>query len=251
MDVIVALFGFIVGSFLNVVIHRLPDGRSLIHPRSRCPRCENPIRFYDNIPVLSFLILRGRCRDCREPISWRYPLVEILTALCLLGLYWRYGLSPQFACYGLLILFLIPIAIIDLDRGLILNRLTIPGFILGLPLVLLLHIETWWNVLIGAAGGGLIVWLIGLLGRAMFRKESLGMGDIKLIVMIGVYVGFPEVIISLFFGVVAAAITIFIGMSLRKIRLGDTLPFGPFIAVGSLVYLMWGEPILAWYRGLF
>ena len=247
----IALMGLIMGSFMNVIIHRLPEGRSIVFPGSYCPSCEKPIRFYDNIPLLSYILLKGRCRHCGTSIPWRYPLVEVLTLLCLTGLYLKYGLSARFWTYGLLILFLIPISIIDLSKGLILNKLTIPCCILGILLVLGLQVETWQQVLLGALGGGLIVWIIGLLGNLLFRKESMGMGDVKLLVMIGVYVGFPEVAICLFFGIFIAAIIILSGMALKKLNLGDTIPFGPFVAIGTLVYLLWGESILEWYLGRF
>lgn len=247
----IALFGLLLGSFLNVVIYRLPLGLSLIRPGSRCPSCQNPIRFYDNIPLLSYFILRGRCRQCRSSIAWRYPLVEALTALCFAALFWKYALSREFLTYTVLVLFLIPISFIDLDKGLILNRLTIPGFILGICMVLGFQVETWDRVLLGALAGGGVVFLIGVLGRLAFRKESLGMGDVKLLIMIGVYVGFPGVVVCLFLGVLAAAVFIVVQFISKKLRLGETIPFGPFIAVGSLVFLLWGEAILAWYVGRF
>ena len=252
MDVLIAaVLGLVLGSFLNVVIYRLPRGLSLIHPGSHCPSCENPIRFYDNIPLVSFVVLRGRCRRCGSRIGWRYPFVEVLTGLCFVALFLRYGWTAQMAAYGVLMLFLIPISFIDLDKGLILNKLTIPGFILGVCLVLGLQIENWKDVLLGVLGGGGIGWLIGRLGKLLFRKESLGMGDIKLLVMIGVYVGFPEIGICLFLGVLVAAVVMCWGMVFRKFRLGDTIPFGPFIALGTLVFLLWGESILDWYLGWF
>lgn len=243
----VVLLGLSFGSFLNVVIYRLQRGLSIVFPGSACPACQKPIRFYDNIPLLSYLILRGHCRKCGSPISWRYPLVEGLTALCLAGLFLKYGLSAELIAYGVLVLFLIPISFIDIDKGLILNKLTIPCFILGIVMILGFQIETWKNVLFGAVGGGCIIWLVGMIGKMIFRKDSMGFGDVKLVVTIGTYVGFPDVFISLFFGICIAAIFIFGGLILKKIRLGNTIPFGPFIALGTLVYLMWGSSLINWY----
>jgi len=251
MIAVVALLGLILGSFLNVVVYRLPEGRSLIRPGSSCPSCGKPIRFYDNIPLVSYLLLKGRCRQCGSPISWRYPFVEGLTALLSVALFLKYGLSVSFIAYVVLAMFLIPISFIDLEKGLVLNRLTIPGFILGTFLVLVLQVENWRDVLLGASVGGGVVWFVGCVGKILFRKESLGMGDVKLLVMIGAYVGFPDVLICLFFGVVAAAIFILGGMVLKRISLGSTIPFGPFIAIGTLVYLLWGELIIRWYWGWF
>ena len=247
----IALLGLILGSFLNVVIYRLPLKRSLIHPGSHCPSCSKPIRFYDNVPVISYLLLRGRCRDCGTSIHWRYPLIEVLTALCLVGLYLRYGISAEFLAYGVLTLFLIPISAIDLEKKLILNRLTVPCFILGAVLVIALHVETWTQALLGALSGGVIVLFIALFGKLIFKKESMGMGDVKLLVSIGVYVGIMGVLLSLFFGILVAAVIVVSGLLLKKLKLGDTIPFGPFIAIGTLVYLLWGESILGWYLGQF
>ncbi|MBN2030875.1 prepilin peptidase [bacterium] len=245
------LFGLIFGSFLNVVIYRLQQGLSIVFPGSSCPACKKPIRFYDNIPLLSYILLKGRCRQCGSSISWRYPFVEGLTALCLSALFFKYGLSFQFLNYGILVLFLIPISFIDIDKGLILNKLTIPCFILGVGLVLGFQFETWENSLFGAVGGGGIVWLMGFMGKMLFRKESLGFGDVKLLVTIGVYVGFPEVAICLFLGICIAGIFIFGGLILKKLSFGNTIPFGPFIALGTLVYLIWGPSLVNWYMGLY
>ena len=249
--VAVVLFGLCIGSFLNVVIYRLPLSQSLVSPGSHCGSCNSPILFYDNIPILSYTLLRGRCRQCKERISWQHPVVEALTAICLLFLFIKYGFSNLFFVYSILVLFLIPISFIDLDKKLILNKLTVPGFILGLILVLGLHVETWQNILFGAMAGGLVVWLPGLLGKLLFRKESMGMGDVKLLVMIGVYVGFPDVALCFFFGILLAGLFIAGGMVLKILRFGDIIPFGPFVALGTLVYLLLGNSIVHWYLRLF
>ena len=247
----VILLGLLFGSFLNVVIYRLPLGKSIVWPGSYCPACNTPIPFYDNVPVLSFALLAGKCRSCKNAISWRYPLVELLTAFCLVILHLKYGFSGKFFVYSVLTMLLIPISFIDLDTKLILNKLTIPGFILGIALVLIFHIETWYNILLGAVSGGLIIWFVGFLGKLLFRKESMGMGDVKLLVMIGVYVGFPDVAICLFFSILIAGFFIICGLAIKKLKLGETIPFGPFVALGTLVYLISGNNILDWYLGLF
>ncbi len=235
------------GSFLNVVIYRLPRSISLIRPRSHCTVCKSVIPFYDNIPILSYLILRGHCRFCHTPIHWRYPLIEGLTALMFLALYWKYGLSLDFIRYSILVLFLIPMSVIDIDRGLILNVLVFPAIILGLLFILIFQIEKLPDALLGGVGSGFAVFLIGLAGNWMFRKDSLGMGDVKLIVLIGIYLGFPETLIAFFFGVVLAAFFIVPGLVFRRMKLGGTIPFGPFIAGGTLVHLLFGEQIIQWY----
>ena len=241
------ILGLILGSFLNVVIYRLPRKESLILPGSHCPMCQNPIRACDNIPLLSFLMLGGKCNHCGSSISFRYPLVEALTAFCLIAIYLRYGWTMKMVAYQVMILFLIPISFIDINQGLILNKLTITGFILGVGFILGFHIENWKSVLLGIFCGAGILLLFGFLGELIFKKESLGMGDVKLLMMIGAYVGFPAVIVSLFFGVFTAAIFILIGLSLKKIKLGHTIPFGPFIALGTLVFILRGQEICYWY----
>jgi leader peptidase (prepilin peptidase)/N-methyltransferase len=251
MIAVIIIIGLTLGSFVNVLIHRLPEKQSLIRPPSSCSACGKTIRFYDNIPLLSYFILRGKCRECDAPISWRYPVIEGLTALFIVGLYVKYGWSTQMITYSVLVVFLTAISVIDIDRGLILNRLILPGCILGIAFTLGLQVETWTSMMLGGLLGGLAVWLIAAGGKLLFRNDSLGMGDVKLLVLIGIYVGFPDVFLCLFFGIFIAGIFIIIGMALHKIRLGDTIPFGPFIALGSLAYLYWGETLLRWYLGRF
>jgi leader peptidase (prepilin peptidase)/N-methyltransferase len=239
-----------VGSFLNVVIHRLPRGESLVSPRSQCPSCNEPIRFYDNIPLLSFLILDGKCRHCGAPISWRYPIVEGFTALIILSLFTVYGWSGHFFAFGILMLILIPISFIDLETGFIPDKLTFPAFVIGIIFLVVFQIVNWKSALIGAVSGGALLLLLMILGKAVFKKDAMGMGDVKLLVLIGLYVGFPAVFISLFLGSVAAVITILVGLIARKQSLKSTIPFGPFIAIGTLTYLLGGKSLIAWYLGL-
>ena len=159
MIALVVIVGLIIGSFLNVVIYRLPKGQSIVWPGSRCPACSKPIAPWDNIPLISYLLLKGRCRHCRTTIPWRYPLVEGLTALCSVALYIRYeGFTDQFWVFAVLTLFLIPLSFIDLDYGILPNKLTIPGFILGFLLIFMLQIEHWTIALLGAFSGGASVW---------------------------------------------------------------------------------------------
>lgn len=246
----IVLVGLALGSFLNVVIYRLPRHESLIKPGSRCPSCHTPIAWYDNIPLLSFFLLGGKCRHCKAAIPWRYPAVEAITALVLSALFAVHGFTPLFFVYSVLVLFLIPIAFIDLQTGLIPNTLTFSGFILGVILAFGLQFENWKSLVIGAIVGGVILLFFGVLGRWMFRKESIGMGDVKLLILIGIYVGFPEVVYSLFLGVFVAGLFILLGMLMKKIRLHDTIPFGPFIAFGTFVYICFGNVLLSWYIGV-
>ena len=245
--ILVLLLGLALGSFLNVVIHRLPMGLSLARPGSQCPACHRSIRAYDNIPIVSYLLLRGRCRFCRSTISLRYPLVESLTALLLLLLYAKFGLTPRFLAYGTLVGFLIPIAFIDWDTGLILDKLTVPCFILGIGFVFGFHFVGWKSALFGAVAGGALPWFLGWALTKSIKKDSLGFGDVKLLVMAGVYIGFPAIWIALFFSALSASLYVALGLLLRKIRLSDKVKFGPFIALGIVLYILMGPSIAKWY----
>jgi leader peptidase (prepilin peptidase)/N-methyltransferase len=240
---IIFILGLILGSFFNVVIHRLPREESIVRPRSRCPRCGTPIHFYDNVPLLSYALLKGRCRSCGAPISIQYPLIELGTAIALVAVAIRYGFSEQTLIFGVLILFLIPIAVIDFHTRLILNKLTLPGLIAGTVLICLLAPERWKEIPFGALGGGLILLFFALIGKWVFKKESIGMGDVKLVMMVGAFLGFPEVWIAFYFGAAIAMVYILSGLIFKRIRFGDMIPFGPFIALGTVVFVLWGDSI--------
>jgi len=210
--VMLGIFGLIFGSFLNVVIYRLPKNESIVLPASHCTSCGKPIPYYDNIPILSFILLRGKCRSCQASFSFQYPLIEAVTALLMITVFWKYGFSVQTIIHIVLILFLIPISIIDIRTGLILNKLTIPGFVAGVVLILVLQPERWKEIPIGALSGGLLLFLLAVLGKVFFKRESVGMGDVKLLVLIGA--------------------------------------FGPFIAIGTIVYILWGDQIIIWFSRL-
>jgi leader peptidase (prepilin peptidase)/N-methyltransferase len=254
MDVVLILllivFSLSMGSFFNVVIHRLPRGESAISPGSHCPKCSHRIRFFENIPLLSFLVQNGKCRHCGESISWRYPVVEGLTALTVMSLFAVFGWSAELLVYGVLMLFLIPISFIDLETGFIPDKLTFPASLLGIIFLFGFQIVNWKNALIGAVSGGLFLLILMVLGKAVFKKDAMGMGDVKLLVMIGIYVGFPAVLFSLFLGSLAAFFIILLGLLLKKQSLKSTIPFGPFIAIGCLSYILVGKLLIEWYLGL-
>jgi len=249
--ILIAIFGLILGSFLNVVIHRLPEKQSLSTPGSHCPVCGQAVRWFDNVPLLSYLLLGGRCRDCKTRIPMRYPLVELLTGLGFALLYWRYGWTYTFGRYLLLFLFLVPIAFIDWDRKLILNRLTLPCAVVGALYILVFQTAMWTDMLIGGAAGALVLLAIGVLGNLIFKKESLGMGDVKLIGIIGIYAGFPQVLYVLIFAMITATVYILVGLIGKRLEMGRTIPFGPFIAIGALMQFIVGDQILMWYVGLY
>lgn len=246
----IGAFGLILGSFINVIIHRLPEKESIVLPRSHCRSCGKPIHWFDNIPVLSYILLRGRCRFCKASISIEYPLIESLTALLMIALFWKFGFSSRALINLILILFLIPISMIDIHTGLILNKLTIPGLITGIAVILICQPDKWKDIPIGALSGGLLLLLLAVVGKFIFKRESVGMGDVKLLILMGAYLGFPGVIIAFYLGVILSFLYIMTAFAANKIKLGDTFPFGPFIAIGAVVYILWGNQIIAGFLRL-
>ncbi len=233
--------GAIVGSFLNVCIHRLPRRESVVTPASRCPRCATPIRWYDNIPLVSFLVLRGRCRACKAAISWRYPLVEATTVLLFLLAWTRFGLTLEGARAAILASALLVVALIDLDHRIIPDRVTLPGIVMGLLMAGFLPPRIVSSAVGTLLGGGLF-YLIALASRG-----GMGGGDIKLAAMLGAFLGWQAGLLAIFLGVLAGGM---VGTALLLLRLRgrkDAIPFGPFLALGGIVALFGGEAILAWY----
>ena len=250
VDLYALLLGLIVGSYLNVVIHRLPRGRSTVVPRSRCPVCAAPIRARDNLPVVSWLLLRGRCRSCGAPISGRYPIVEGITGALFVACAERFGLSVATLVGFVFCALLVALAGIDLDHYTLPDRLTLPGIALGLaaqPLV------PWGGIgpalAAAAAGGGLVVavWGIWFLLR---REHGIGLGDAKMLAMIGAFLGWKGMAVAF---VVATAAGAAVGLAaLAAGRLGrrGKLPFGVFLALGGVVGLLWGQRLVDAYLEL-
>src|SRR5207245_1917650 len=238
----VCLLGLAIGSFLNVVIVRLPERRSLWRPPSACPGCGAPIAWYDNLPLLSFALLRGRCRACAMPISWRYPLVEAVTGAAFLSAYTVFAPTARF-----LLAALIAITAIDLQLQIIPNAITLPGIVAGVLANLGTGAVSWLEAVIGALlGGGVFVAI--MLGYALlFREEGMGLGDAKLGAMLGAFLGWKVLLFSLFAAVtvggVLAIVLLATGLRGRK----DPIPFGPFLALGGATGLFWGEKVVAWY----
>jgi len=242
-----AAFGAILGSFLNVVAYRLPRGESLSVPRSRCPQCETPIKFYDNIPVLSWLLLRGRCRSCRRAISWRYALVELGTAVLLALVVVAKGADSD-AWLGLaLVLLLVPITLIDIDHRIIPNTLTLLGTVAALVILVATDVDALpAHLIAGAAAGGF------LLAAAIAYPAGMGMGDVKLAWMMGLFLG-RAVGPAMLFGLLAGSVVGAAVMARKGVAAGrkTALPFGPFLAFGALVGLYFGDAIVDWYLDTF
>lgn len=239
--------GACVGSFLNVVIYRLPEGLSLVHPGSRCPHCETPVRFYDNIPVLSWLILRGRCRACKAPIAVRYPLVELFTGLLAWFTFLKFG--PTWACLVnfLFIATLLAISFIDLDHRIIPNEISLPGIPLFFLAGLILPVPTLKDALIGVLVGGGSLLAVSWGYYLLRKKEGMGGGDVKLLAMMGGFIGWQGVLFTIF---AASATGTLIGFgTMLKTRKGMQLaiPFGPFLALGAVLYIFFGEQVIRWY----
>ena len=247
--VLIFVLGLIVGSFSNVCIYRIPRNESIVYPASHCPKCRTTIRPIDNIPLLSYILLKGRCRNCKSKISIQYPVVEFLTGFIYLIIYLIYGLSIQTLIYIILSSALIIIAFIDLNEQIIPDVISLPGIVMGFILSFLVPYISFINSALGVLFGGGIILIIGLCGSVIFKKEAMGGGDVKLAAMIGAFLGWRYIIISLFFGFFLGALAgIFLVLSKIKSR-EDMVPFGPFIVLGSLITLLWGEKILIWYLG--
>lgn len=241
------IFGAIVGSFLNVCIYRIPLKMSIVTPASRCPTCGRAIHFYNNVPILSYIVLRGRCASCGTPISLIYPFVEALTGLFALSLFIKFGLSAELFVYFAFISALVVITFIDLEHQIIPDAISIPGIIAGFAVSFFVPsmraLDSFLGIILGA--GALFA-----VAEAYYRfagKEGMGGGDIKLLGMIGAFLGWKGVIVTLLVGSFSGAA---IGSAFMFIFRKDSkhpIPFGPFLAAGAVIYLYFGEALIRWY----
>lgn len=244
------LLGLLVGSFLNVCIYRLPRDQSVVSPPSRCPSCERELRWFHNVPVLSWLVLRRRCAYCRTPISGRYPLVEVLTAVLFVLHVWWFGPT---ALMGVRLVFaaaLLVLFLTDLDCRILPNEITVGGCVAGLVASLFLP-PGLVSALIGAVVGGGVLWATGALYERVRGVEGMGMGDVKMLAMVGAVLGWPSMLLTL---VLASFTGGLFGMALIAARADartTAVPFGTFLAVGALVASLFGEGILSWYLGFY
>jgi len=247
--IFIFILGLIVGSFSNVCIYRIPKNESIIFPASHCPKCHSNISPVDNIPLLSYILLKGRCRNCKSKISIQYPIVELLTGLIYLIISLIYGLSIQTLIYIILSSALIIIAFIDLNEEIVPDVISLPGIVIGFIISFFVTYISFINSALGILAGGGIILIIGLAGSVIFKKEAMGGGDVKLAAMIGAFLGWKYIIVSLFLGFFLGAVTGII-LILSKIKSReDLVPFGPFIVLGSFVTILWGEKIISWYLG--
>jgi leader peptidase (prepilin peptidase)/N-methyltransferase len=247
---LVTVIGACVGSFLNVCIYRLPRHESLMWPGSRCTRCARALSWYENVPVVSWVLLRGRCRTCREPVSWMYPIVEVITALTFLSGYLLYGISAIGAVRILFACALIVLFVTDLQHKILPNVITVPGIVVGFALSFFLP-PGWRDSLIGIAIGGGTLFAIAEAYYRLRGLEGLGMGDVKLLGMIGAFLGWKLVLLTLVFASFAGSIAGVILIASGRGSMKYALPFGTYLAVAALVAAIWGTPIVDWYLGFY
>jgi len=241
------IFGICIGSFLNVCIFRLPAGKSIVNPPSSCPECGTAIRFYDNLPVLSYFILRGRCRHCHTPIAFRYVLVELLGGLMALCVYLRFGPGSEGIVYYAFIAALIVIMFIDIDHRIIPDVISLPGIVLGFAASFLLPSLSWTDSLLGLLAGGGSLYAVAWGYELITGKEGMGGGDIKLLAMIGAFIGWKGVLLTIFMGSAIGTLVGLTDMVAKKKNMKMRIPFGPFLAIGAIIHLFWGNKLIAWY----
>ena len=255
--VFATIFGLIIGSFLNVCIYRIPRNKSIVWPPSGCPKCGKHIAFYDNIPLLSYLILWGKCRHCKAPISCQYPIVEFITGALTLLFVWHWGLTPWTAVLLTAVYCLIILSVIDLELMIIPDRFSLGLIVLGLATFALnpnfagTLLDRFLQSLLGAGVGFFGTLAVALLGYVMFKKEAMGGGDIKLLFVTGMYIGWAENLLALFF---ACIIGIIAGVVQQKKADTDEsvyFPFGPSIALGAFLSMLVGNELIGAYLSLF
>ena len=245
------VFGAVIGSFLNVCIYRIPAKESIVSPPSHCPKCGTLIRWYQNIPLLSYVLLGGRCGSCRSIIPVRYPLVELLTAGLFVMVVWRFGLQPFVPALWLLVALFVTISFIDLDHQIIPDVISLPGIVAGFLCSFIIPWVDWLDSLLGILLGGGILLLIAWGYEKLTGKEGMGGGDVKLLAMIGAFLGWRAIFPVVFF---SSLLGTMVGIPLMLVQRGDgklAIPFGPFLVAGSLIYLFCGNVILSWYLGFF
>lgn len=250
------IVGAVVGSFLNVCIYRLPRSESVVFPPSHCPSCAHQLNFWDLIPVLSYFWLRGHCRYCQQPINGRYPLVELITGLLFSLLAWRFLDQPLVMMGGLLLASLsIVCFFVDLEKMVIPDAISLTGIIGGISFNgLRAFVEkspNWFfAAIIGLLVGAGTLYLIGLLGKLVFKKEAMGDGDYYLGAMFGAFLGWQGVLVMIFLAYLLAGVMVLILLSIGKVKMGGYIPFGPALVAGGIIAFLYGQQLLAWYLAI-
>ncbi len=241
LNVFAFIFGAAVGSFLNVCIFRIPAKVSIVKPSSQCPSCHQSIRFYDNIPIISFIFLKARCRNCGEKISWRYPLVELITAIFSLLLFIKFGVTINYIVFFIFTAVLIVITFIDLDHQIIPDILTLPGIPIFFLAAIFIVKVPWHEALIGLLIGGGVLFAIAFVYEFITKREGMGGGDIKLLAMIGGFFGWKSLIFILLFSSFAGALVGVAAMIIKKQDMKYAVPFGPFLSAAAVAYVFLGD----------
>lgn len=248
--VVLLLFGLCVGSFLNVCIHRLPLKQSVVSPGSRCPACGYELRWYDNIPVLSYALLRARCRSCSRPISLQYPLIEVITAIVFLAHWYAFGPTPLFAARLIFGCALIVLFMIDLEHQILPDVITLPGIVIGFASSLFLPpgpIES----LIGVLLGGGLLWAIAEAWFRLRKVDAMGFGDVKMLAMVGAWLGWKMVILTFVLSSMMGGLIGIVLIASRRADMATRVPFGTMLAVAAMMASLYGGPIVAWYLSRF
>jgi len=253
MTIALALvFGSVIGSFLNVCIYRIPQNIAIARPRSYCPKCSKPIRALDNIPIISFVILKGRCRNCDKKIRLQYPAVELLTALLTIAVVWKFDFTILTIFYLSLVYILITISFIDLEHMIIPDGLVLAAAMLGLMASILNILPIGWpDSAYGALLYGGVMAGVGYVGKLVYKMDALGGGDVKLAGVLGLYLGWKMSMISLLLAFLVAALFVVVGLAVGRLSRKQLIPFGPFLAMGAIMTLFWGEQLFNWYLHLF
>lgn len=244
------VFGAVVGSFLNVCICRLPRDESVVSPPSHCPSCDYRIRWYDNIPLVSYLLLGGKCRGCHTKISIQYPLVELLNGLLCLALFFRFGPTLAFCALFIFCSALVVITFIDIEHQIIPDEISLSGIVIGFVFSFFLRGHGWLNSLLGILLGGGSLLLVAYVYQWLTGKEGMGGGDIKLLAMMGAFLGWKSIPFIIFASSLVGSV---IGVSLMLIQKKDsklTIPFGPYLAFGAVLYIFFGNRLITWYLTL-
>jgi leader peptidase (prepilin peptidase)/N-methyltransferase len=244
---VVLIFGLIIGSFLNVCIYRIPEGKSILWPGSQCPFCHHKLRWYHNIPVLSYVVLKGRCAFCGEKISVRYPAVELLTGILFVLVFSRYSLTFAALIYSFFTALLIVITFIDLDFQIIPDVISLPGILAGFIFSFFIPWLSWTDSLFGIVLGGGSLYLVAAIYKLLTRVDGMGGGDIKLLAMIGGFLGWKAILPVIF---ISSMVGCLVGIPLMWLKGRGTrlaIPFGPFLALGAVIYLLYGKHLIEWY----
>ncbi|NQY92198.1 MAG: prepilin peptidase [Deltaproteobacteria bacterium] len=247
LELFAFLLGLATGSFLNVCIVRIPRELSVVRPRSHCPACEHELSWYENLPLLSYLALLGRCRSCKQPIGLRYPAVELITALLFLALSLQGFSTAAFFVYAALASALVVITFVDIDHYIIPDVITLPTIMVSPALALFVHHVSFVDSLLGILVGGGLLWSVAWVYEKARGQEGMGLGDVKLLAMTGGLLGWKAALFTLAAGSVVGSV-VGIGVMIAQRRgMGTALPFGPFLAAGALAWVFWGPKFLDWY----